>query len=258
MSDDVLLIETQGKVRTLTFNRPDKLNAFNDALYDAVRDALVVANDDPRIAVVILTGAGRAYCAGMDLGDMDNRPAYAEGERHGFTPFMESLEVFSKPLIAAVNGVGVGIGLTMLPYCDTVVIDEKARLRAPFVALGVTAEAASTYLLPHTIGWANTADVLFTARFISAENAVEIGLAREVAPNGSALARAQEMAAEIAANPVESLKATKGLLIQARIDAVRAAREREGPVFAALEGQPANKEALAAFKGKRKPDFSKL
>ncbi len=258
MSEDVLLIEDDGKVRTLTFNRPDKLNAFNDALYDALRDALYAANEDPGVAVVILTGAGRAFCAGMDLGDMDNRPVYPEGEEHGFGPFMDSLDTFSKPLIAAVNGVGVGIGLTMLPYCDAVVIDEKARLRAPFVHLGVTAEAASTYLLPLTIGWANTADVLYTARFVSAENAVEIGLAREVVANGGTVTRAKEIAAEIAKGPVDSLKATKGLLIAKRLQACRDARVQENKVFGALEGGPANKEALKAFAEKRSPDFSKL
>lgn len=258
MSEQVIKVETEGKVRTITFNRPDKLNAFNDALYDAVRDALYAANDDPGVAGVILTGEGRAYCAGMDLGDMDNRPEYPEGEAHGFGPFMDALDTFSKPLIAAVNGVGVGIGLTMLPYCDAVVIDEKARLRAPFVHLGVTAEAASTYLLPLTIGWANTADILYTARFISAENAVEIGLAREVAPNGNALTRAKEIAAEIAKGPVDSLKATKGLLIAKRLEACRDARVEENKVFGALEGGPANKEALKAFSEKRAPDFSKL
>lgn len=255
---DVIKIDNDGKVRTITFNRPDKLNAFNDALYDAVRDALYAANDDPGVAVVILTGEGRAYCAGMDLGDMDNRPVYPEGEEHGFNPFMTALETFSKPLIAAVNGVGVGIGLTMLPYCDAVVIDEKARLRAPFVHLGVVAEAASTYLLPLTIGPANTADILFTARFISAENAVEIGLAREMVPHGQSLARAKELAAEIAKGPVASLQATKRLLIEKRLEHCRAARARENEEFGKLEGGPANKEALKAFAEKRAPDFSKL
>jgi len=258
MTGGVVRIHDDGKVRTVTFHRPDKLNAFNDALYDGVRDALLVAGDDPAVAVVILTGAGRAYSAGMDLADMERPPIYPAGERHGFDPFMEALESFPKPLVAAVNGVAIGIGLTMLPYCDAVVVDEKARLRAPFVHLGVTAEAASTYLLPQTIGWANTADILFTSRFITAANAVEIGLAREVAPHGTALARAREIAAEIARGPVESLKVTKILLVEKRLEAVRAARARENEEFRKLLGGPANKEALKAFAEKRSPDFSKL
>ena len=139
MSDPVLKIADEGRIRILTLNRPAQLNSMNDALYDACAVALMDAADDPGVAVVIITGEGRAFCSGQDLAEMADRPVYPEGERHGFVPFMETLESFPKPLIAAVNGLGVGIGLTMLPYCDLVFIDPTGRLRAPFVTLGVTA-----------------------------------------------------------------------------------------------------------------------
>ena len=172
--------------------------------------------------------------------------------------FMAALESFPKPLIAAVNGIGVGIGLTMLPYCDIVMISADARLRAPFVSLGVTAEAGSTYLLPATIGWSNTAHLLYTASWVDAEEAVRIGLARSAVNPPELMREACALAERIAAMPVSSLVATKKLLIDARLEAVHAARTREEGVFGGLVGAPANLEALSAFQEKREPDFSKL
>jgi enoyl-CoA hydratase/carnithine racemase len=258
MSETVLQVRQHGRVRELIFHRPDQLNAMNDALYDACAAALHRAAEDKGVAAVILTGDGRAFCAGQDLAELAHRPQYPAGEVHGFTPFMEAIEVFPKPLAAAVNGLGVGIGLTMLPYCDFVAIDEGARLRAPFLTLGVTAEAGSTALLPARIGWSNATDILFTGRWIAAEESVRMGLTTVRTPKGEALNHARAWAEPIAQNPIDPLVATKKLLIEARLDAVRAARARESVAFARLEGGPANLEALAAFREKRQPDFSKL
>ncbi len=245
-------------MRLLTLDREKSLNAFNDALYDAVREALREAADDASVAVVVVTGAGRAFSAGQDLGELARPAQYADAAPHGFTPFIETVEAFPKPLIAAVNGIGVGIGLTFLPHCDLVLIAQDARLRAPFVSLGVTAEAGSTLLLPSTIGWQAAAQLLYTADWITAAQAVALGLAlRAVAPE-RLLGEALELAATIAAMPIDSLVATKRLLLAARLDAVRAARAREAPAFAKLAGGPANREALAAFRERRDPDFTSL
>jgi enoyl-CoA hydratase/carnithine racemase len=254
----LILIEDRNRIRLLTLNRPRQLNAFNDALYDALANALAEAAEDPGVAVVVVTGAGRAFSAGQDLGELNNRPQYGDGRAHGFQPFMDVLEAFPKPLVAAVNGIGVGIGLTMLLHCDLVLIGEGARLRAPFVSLGVTAEAASTVLLPPRIGWQETAHLLYTADWLSAERAVEIGLAWRRVPDDALMASVMELAREIAAMPIPSLVATKRLLLASRLGAIRAARERENRAFAALEGGPANLEALAAFREKRAPDFSRI
>ena len=254
----VLEITSRGRARTLAFARPDQLNAMNDPLYDAVTAALTAAAADPGVAAVVLTGQGRAFCAGQDLAEMADRPKYPAGERHGFGPFIEALESFPKPLCAAVNGLGVGIGLTLLPYCDRVIMGPSARLRAPFVSLGVTAEAGSTFLLPAIIGWAHAADVLLTGRWVSAANAVEIGLAQEIAPEGGLMARAEAWADQFQSLPVASLVATRSLMIAARIDGGSTARGREDQLFAKLRGGPANLEALAAFREKRPADFSGL
>lgn len=258
MKSPVLRVEDVGRVRLLTLDRPKALNAFNDDLYDAVREALADASASPEVAVVVITGEGRAFSAGQDLGELEHPRRHEDGARHGFPPFIEALEAFPKPLVAAVNGIGVGIGLTLLPHCDLVLIADGAKLRAPFVSLGVTAEAGSTYLLPTTIGWQETAHLLYTAAWIDAKQAVELGIAWRSFPRERLLEEAMQVADEIAAMPIASLIATKKLLLDARLGSVRAAREREIVVFNRLAGGPANQEAIAAFREKRKPDFSRL
>ena len=257
-SDPVLRVETRDRVRLLTLDRPEALNAFDDALYDAVRDALHAAADDPSVAVVVITGAGRAFSAGQDLGELERPPRHTDGRPHGFPSFIAAVEAFPKPLLAAVNGIGVGIGLTLLPHCDLVLIAEHARLRAPFVSLGVTAEAGSTLLLPATIGWQQTAHLLYTASWLDAERAVAVGLAWRSVPGERLLEETLAVARQIAAMPIPSLVATKVLLLAARLEAVRVARARETVRFDRLAGGPANREAIAAFREKRDPDFTRL
>ena len=257
-SDPVLRVEPIGRVLLLTLDRTKALNAFNDELYDAVRKALDEAAASPDVAVVVITGAGRAFSAGQDLAELEAPRRYDDGQEHGFPPFIASVEAFPKPLVAAVNGIGVGIGLTLLPHCDLVLIADDARLRAPFVSLGVTAEAGSTQLLPAAIGWQETAHLLYTASWLDAARAVEVGLAWRSIPREQLLAATLEVAAEMAEMPLASLMGTKRLLLDARLDSVRAARERENVTFARLARGPANREAIAAFREKRKPDFRRL
>jgi enoyl-CoA hydratase/carnithine racemase len=257
-TDSVLLAETIGRVCLLTLNRPGALNAFNDDLYDAVRCALDEAAVNPDVAVVVITGAGRAFSAGQDLAELESPRRHDDDLAHGFPTFIASVEAFPKPLIVAVNGIGVGIGLTLLPHCDLVLIADDARLRAPFVSLGVTAEAGSTHLLPVTIGWQETAHLLYTASWLDAARAVEVGIAWRSVPSEELLERALEVAGEIAEMPIASLVATKRLLLDGRLDAVRAARDRENLSFARLVRGPANREAIAAFREKRKADFTRL
>ena len=247
---DVLKVDRDGKVLVLTLNRPAQLNAFNDELYDSVTKALRDAAKDDGISVVVITGEGRAFSAGQDLAEMETAPVHDDDLQHGFTPFIETVESFPKPLIAAVNGIGVGIGLTLLPHCDLVFMSEQARLRGPFVSLGVTVEAGNSYLLPVTVGWQAASHMLYTAAWIDADYARETGLAFKVVPADALLTEARKAAAEIAAMPLDSLTGTKQLLLDARLDLVRAARAREVETFAGLVGGPANRAAIEAFKGK--------
>ena len=245
MSRATVLEETRDGVLLLTLNRPQRRNAFNDQQYDDVRTALAEAQEDADVRVVVITGAGGAFSAGQDIDEM--------GSGRGFTPFVDQLCVFDKPLIAAVNGVAVGIGLTMLPHCDLVYVGESARLRAPFTALGLVCEAGSSLLLPLVIGAQRAAELLFTAQWIDAEQAVDLGLAARLFPDQELLPAALATAREIAAQPPTAVQQTKRLLLATRLEALHAARAREDAVQARRLGSPENVAAIRAFQQKRKP-----
>jgi enoyl-CoA hydratase/carnithine racemase len=258
----VLQIDDHDGVRVLTLDRPDALNAFNTALYDACARAFheAAARDD--VACVVLTGTGRAFSAGQDLGEMaqidTSAAASADDPGPGFPRFIDTVATFEKPFICAVNGLGVGIGLTVLLHADLVLISSSARLRAPFVPLGVVPEAAGSLLMPLVMGGQRAALALYTGEWITADDAVACGLALRAVEPGELMAETMELAGRIARQPVTSLVETKRLVLAGRIDAVRAARAREDGAFAHMVGGPANLEALTAFLEKREPDFRAL
>ena len=234
-------------VRLVTWNRPDALNAFNDEVWDATRDALSSAQLDPELRCVVLTGTGRAFTAGQDLGEMAAPPDHDDDEVHGYRGLIPVLERFDKPLLAAVNGLGLGIGATILPHCDIVWIADGARLQVPFMTLGVTTEAAGSLLLPQRMGWQAASHFIFTAEWLSAEEAVACGLAWKRCPADALLDEVMATARRIGAMPVDSIQTTKRLMLAARADAVRAAREREDAEFVRMVGSQANQAALTQF-----------
>jgi enoyl-CoA hydratase/carnithine racemase len=255
MARENVLLELRDGVAIVTWNRPQRRNAFDRRMWCEARDLLRELLDDPRARVVLVTGAGEAFTAGQDLSEMSAAPGDAE---HPFGSFMDVLVDFDKPLLAAVNGVGVGIGLTMLLHCDVVYVAEEARLRAPFVPLGVVPEAAASYMLPMIIGYQRAAEVLFTGDWIDARRAVALGLASRVCTRAELLPALLEVAARIAAGPPGSIRHTKRLMLATRAEQVRAARAREDAGFVERVGSPENMEAIMAFFEKRPPDFSKL
>ena len=230
---DPVLTEDDAGVRCLTLNRPEALNAFNQELWYALTECLDRAASDDGVRCVLLTGSGRAFSAGQDLAEMAD-PSVFEGAEPGYERLMPTLEAFPKPLIAAVNGVGVGIGLTALLHCDMALISADARLKVPFMSLGVTTEAAASVLLPSVVGAQRAAEIIDTEPWIDAETAVADGLALRSVPAAELMDRARELAALVASKPLPSLVATKKLITAARIDAVRAARRRESAEFASL------------------------
>jgi len=255
------VIETlEGGVLLLTLNRPERKNAFNHRMWCDFRDALADAQADDAVRVTIVTGAGGAFTAGADLSEMmgGGDPDAAGAEGHGFGSFMDRLCAFDKPLIAAVDGVGVGIGLTLLLHCEYAFIARGARLRAPFITLGVVPEAGSSYLLPALIGFRKAMDLLFESDFISAERAVELGIATHLCEPEQVLPAALERARQLAAKPMGSLRWTKRLVLATRQDLLAAARRREDEAFLHRVGSPENLEAVSAFFEKRPPDFSKV
>lgn len=258
MNRETVLFERRDGVVLLTLNRPEKRNAFNDRQYDDLAGALGEARADEAIKVAVITGAAGAFSAGQDLGEMSAPAEHDDGRPHGFAPFVDELSTFDLPLLAAVNGVGVGIGLTMLLHFDLVYMAHSAQLRAPFVSLGLVPEAGSSLLLQAIVGPQTAAELFYTAAWIDAERAVSLGLAAASFPDDELLERTLEVASEIAAQPRAALRSTKELLLGVRAEALAAAREREVPVMAQLIGSPANREAIRAFREKRSPDFSGL
>ena len=249
--------EDAHRVRLLTLDRPDQLNAFNEALYDATTDALTAAADDPGIAVVIITGSGRAFSAGTDVIEMAARnTGDAVDGVHGFPGLIDQLVAFPKPLICAVNGLALGIGATMLGLADLVVMSREARIRCPFTALAVAPEAASSYTFPLLMGRQRATWALLSSEWMTAEECLEAGLAWKVCPPGSLLDEAMAAARVLADKPLASLLECKRTITAAHRAAIGAARERENLAFQRLMGQPANLEALSALAERRTPDFA--
>lgn len=251
-NDARVLTEDADGVRLITFNRPEVLNAFDGLQYQAVHAALLAARAEDTVRVVVLTGAGRAFSTGADLAQMAQRPAPGApppdpGQGNYFDLMLQALESFDKPIIAAVNGVGIGIGCTILGHCDIVLMARGARLRMPFAPLGLAPEGGSTVLLPALIGWQKAARTLLTGDFISAEQALDWGMVAEICDDGATLPEALALARQIADGPVETLRETKQLMLAARADAVAAARVRENAALARVSGSEANKRAVERF-----------
>ena len=258
---DILLVADEARVRTLTLNRPDALNACNEALYDALTEGLLAAADDPGVAVVLLTGNGRAFCAGTDLVEMGARvldpDGFVEGE-HGFLGLIDALTAFPKPLVIAVNGLGLGIGATILGFADLAFMSATARLKCPFTSLAVAPEAASSLLFPQLVGRQNATWLLLSSEWISAAEAADMGLVWKVTEPDDLLPEARRHAEVLAAKPISSMVACKRVITEPLRAEIAAARERENQCFIDLMGGPANAEALAAFAEGREPDFTNL
>ena len=245
----------QGTVRTIELNRPEALNALNGQMTDDLTDAFRQATAEDTVRVVILTGAGTAFWAGADLKEMGqatHQPKYTFGE------MIDTIIDFPKPLIIAVNGVGVGIGATICGLADFVLMSDQARLRCPFSALGLTAEAGSTVTFPRLMGHQRASWFLLSAEWMSATECLQAGLALQVVPAEELLPSAHHRAQTLAALPAASLAKTKSLITTAGKQQLKAAVKAENQGLAELAGGPANKEALTAFREKRDPDFSSL
>jgi enoyl-CoA hydratase/carnithine racemase len=236
-------------VRVVAFNRPEVRNAFDTAMYQEVTAALRAADSDEAVGAVVLTGRGTAFTSGQDLAEMAAiaTGTAVEGAGQGFMGLLDCLIDLSVPLLAAVNGVAVGLGFTLLPHCNLVLVDAEARLRVPFAELGVPPEAASSLLFPALMGWQQAARVLLTSDWVRAPELVELGLALEVCDAGTVLGETVALAARIAAHPRGATRASSSLVRAARRDAVVEANRREQGAFASLLGTAVGSGTLAEF-----------
>lgn len=252
---DHVKIEKDGVLLTLRFNRPDKKNAITAAMYQAMADALRAAEKDASVRVVIFTGAGDAFTAGNDLKDFAENPP--QDETSSVFQFMDVLSGFPKPVLAAVNGVAVGIGTTLLLHCDAALAVPSAKFALPFVNLALVPEFGSSRLLARYVGLRKAQELLLSGEAFDAEAALKMGLIGAVVAPDQLAASAKTKAEMLAAKPPAAMRATKAL-IRGDVADVKALIAREAKVFIARLKSPEMQEAIAAFFAKRPPDFSKF
>jgi len=241
--NDWVKTESDGGIFKITLDRADKLNALTDSMYAALNQALAEAESNDKVKVIMLQSSSKHFCAGNDLADFLQTPFNLESQ---VVRFLRNLARLQKPLVVAVSGAVVGIGLTMLLHADVVVAASNSKLSVPFIKLGLTPEGGSTKLLARRVGEAVARDWLFTGRTFDGNEAMRAGLVSQLAEDAdksreTALAIAQEMAAYSG----ELLKTTKQLLNEADKQEIVAAINREAEVFAM---RLKSDEAQAAFK----------
>lgn len=236
--------------------RADKKNALTAEMYAALAGALAAGGKDASVKVIVIAGAPDAFCAGNDLTDfLQHPPRTFDDPVFRFLTQITSLE---KPLVAAVTGVAVGIGTTMLLHCDFVCAAEGAKFALPFVNLGICPEAASSFLLPMMAGYQRASELLLLGEPFDVTTAREIGLVNRVLPVAEVIPAAMAVAAKLAARPSSSVRTTKRLMRGWQAAMVKQAMEEEGRTFVAMLSSPEAKEAFSAFLEKRKPDFTKF
>lgn len=244
----------ENHVLSLCFNRPERKNAITLAMYTTLADALNKAATDPAVRVVMLTGAGGNFTSGNDLGDF--LAAGPLDERHPVVQFLRALLDFPKPVVAAVNGVAIGIGTTLLLQCDLVYADASAKFQMPFVNLGLVPEFASSFLVPRLAGQVAAAELLLLGDSFDAHKAQALGFINGVHTDLLAHARAQ--AERLAAQPPAAVRKAKALLRAPVRQTLETVMQNEFGLFAALLAGDEFKEAATAFFEKRKPDFSRF
>lgn len=226
-----VLVSDHDRVRTILMHRPERLNAFDGGLVNDLADALTDAAADPEIAVVVLSGSGRAFSTGADLKALAE-PREPVGDGNGFTRLLDTMADLPKPLLMAVNGFAVGFGMTMLALADTVFMSTAARLRCPFTELGAPTEAGSSYLFPQLLGRQNAAWILLSSEWITAAEAHEIGLAWKVCEPDELLDVTYDHARRLAVHSIEALGLVKRLMNAPQRAELAAAIEREGEALA--------------------------
>jgi enoyl-CoA hydratase/carnithine racemase len=247
--------ERSGSILRIELNRPAKKNAMTASMYLAMADVLNNAAKDDRVRVVLWHGAGDSFCAGNDVGDfIKNPPGPGESPQSVLeTAFLN----FDTPLIAAVHGVAIGGGTTMLTHCDFVYAGESAKFQMPFINLGLVAEFGASYSVPARIGYIRAAELILLGLPFDAARAAGIGFVTQVVPDQKLLATATETAQKLAEKPVDALRACKRLMRQSSREQVERAMKIENEEFSERLHSEDTKEAFKAFFEKRVPDFTR-
>ena len=259
MSD--LLYEVKDKIATITLNRPDKLNAFTGDMIEGWAKSLAAAQADDGVNVVIVTGNGRAFCSGGDVGRMraaDAAPSALDGKNslwEGVHRVPKALEAMDKPVIAMVNGLAVGAGMGMCVMCDVRIAAESARFSTGYVRVGLVPGDGDTYFLPRLVGAAKALELLWTADFVEAPEALRVGIVQRVVPDAALQEATYAFARQIADGPQIPIRMIKRLVYQSlRLD-LRTHLDLVSSHMSIVRQTADHAEGVAAFKEKRPPKF---
>ncbi|WP_342246077.1 enoyl-CoA hydratase [Pseudomonas sp. OTU5201] len=256
MSEHILVEREQGLL-TLRMNRPDKKNALTRAMYSRMAEVLDEAREDREVRAVLIAGSEECFTSGNDIVDFLQEPP--TGMNSPVFQFMRALFDFPKPVVAAVSGPAVGIGTTLLLHCDLVYVSRDAKLKMPFVNLGLCPEFGSSLILPRLLGHAKAAELLLLGEGFTGEQAANWGIANAALANGTeTLARARDAALRFLDLAPSALAVSKRLMQAPGRDELRRVIAEEGELFSQRLRSPEAVEALSAFTQRRKPDFSKF
>ncbi|PIE42054.1 MAG: enoyl-CoA hydratase [Gammaproteobacteria bacterium] len=244
-------------ILSITMNRPEKKNALTHDMYRGLVNALEELENNPEARVGFITGTRECFTAGNDLADFLNNPP-EQGSQPPVFQYIKKLPTLSKPLVAAINGPVIGVGVTMLLHCDLVYAATDSKLQMPFASLGACPEAGSSVLLPRLMGYQRAAQLLMLSDFFSAQEGKEWGLINDVFSPDEYQEKAYEQAKRLALQPASSLRVTKMMLRKAQREELDAIMDLEIEYFSKMLQSPEAKEALNAFMEKRTPDFTQF
>lgn len=250
-------VERDGPVLQIAINRPEKKNALTADMYNALADAVETAEEDAAIRVFLLYGQGDAFTAGNDLEDFMRKPWKGQAVPPAVR-FIRSVASAKKPIVAAVHGLAVGVGTTILLHCDLVYAAEDTKFMMPFINLGIVPEAASTVLLPLLIGPQRASELFLLGAPVTAQRAHEVGMVNAVVSREALQPTARGIAQQLAEKPRGAALACKELMKRGFRSEVERALSEEVSVISERLDSPETKEALSAFMEKRKPDFSRF
>jgi 2-(1,2-epoxy-1,2-dihydrophenyl)acetyl-CoA isomerase len=261
MAYEQIAVERDGAVARVTLNRPDKLNALTQVMSDELCDAFEKIREDDGVRAVVLTGEGRGFCAGQDLTEFEE--SYRAGDRPDIEQHLEKtyhrlIPIIVKtpqPVIAAVNGVAAGAGVSLAVACDIRLASEEARFTQAFVKIGLVPDSGGTWLLPRVVGYARALELSMTGDMVDARTALDIGLVAQVHPADSFVEEASAYAERLAAMPTRALSATKRLIREGLTADLDTALAAEGNAQAEMGQTEDHLEGVMAFAEKREPRF---
>ncbi|MEM9132333.1 MAG: enoyl-CoA hydratase-related protein [Actinomycetota bacterium] len=258
-----LLYDTAGHVATITFNRPERMNTITISMLNGLSELLLQADADPEVRVIVLTGAGRAWCAGLDIGAAvsgDGIGGDGGGSMTGEFNLRDAppvvLNKIDTPTVAALNGGAAGYGMDLALGCDVRVAAEGAKLSAAYTARGLVPESGGTWLLPRIVGWSAAAELLFTARTLTAAEALDLGLVSRVVPGAELDEAVAGLTADIAANAPLAIRAAKRLMRHAMTEGLEDHVQRQYLALLPLFGSKDFREGLNSYMEKRPPEFT--